>query len=393
MSKLFILDTTLRDGDQAAGAAISPDNKLELALQLERLKVDIIEAGFPAASETELDTVRKIANTVENCVVSAFARCVQRDIELAGEAVSKARFPRIEVAVPVSDIHIAGQLGKSRDETLQMTKAGIRQARKLVSDVAWIGVDSTRAEWLYLARHMEEAIGAGASTVVLADTVGFATPSEMDALVRYLLTNVKGIHNAILGVHCHDDLGMATANTLTALQAGAQEAQCTINGLGERAGNAALEEIVMAVKTRESIYPFEHGVDSTELITTSKMVAQMSGFNLAQNKAIVGSNAFAHGSGMHQDALLKAIETYQIMDPAAVGRDSSCLVIGPHSGRHGLRRKLLELGFCLEHNALEVAFRLVKDQAVGRKTLSDEELIVIADACINQRCKGLGPLT
>jgi 2-isopropylmalate synthase len=384
MEKVLILDTTLRDGDQAAGAALCPNDKLELALQLERLKVDIIEAGFPAASETELANMRKIAGVIKGCVVSAFARGKSRDIELAGEAVSKASSPRIEVAVPVSDIHVIRQLGKSRAYALEMTRESVRQARKLVSDVAWIGVDSTRADRAYLAQHMEAAIAAGASTVAIADTVGFATPPEMDALVRYLLGNVEGIHKNTLAVHCHDDLGLATANTLAALQAGAREVQCTINGLGERAGNAALEEIVMAVNVRQGMYPFALGVDTTELVATSHMAARMSGFAVSPNKAVVGSNAFAHGSGMHQDALLKASETYQIMDPTLVGSGGQSLVIDPHSGRHGLRQKLFELGYPLESKALEQVFRLAKEQTIGRKTLSNEELQAIAQQCMHQ---------
>lgn len=390
MERALILDTNLRDGDQAAGAALCPNDKLELALQLERLKVDVIEVGFPAASETELANARKIAGVIKDCVVSAFARGKSRDIELAVEAVSKASSPRIEVAVPVSDIHVIGQLGKSRADALEMTRESVRQARKLVSDVAWIGVDSTRADRGYLARHMEAAIDAGASTVAIADTVGFTTPPEMDALVRYLLDNVEGIHKATLAVHCHDDLGLATANTLAALQAGVREAQCTINGLGERAGNTSLEEIVMAVNVRKGVYPFDLRIDTRELVATSHMVARMSGFAVPPNKAVVGSNAFSHGSGMHQDALLKATETYQIMDPTLVGSGGQSFVIGPHSGRHGLRQKLFELGYPMENKALEQAFRLAKEQTISQKTLSNEELQLIAHQCMSQNNSGKG---
>ncbi len=378
MDRIRILDTTLRDGDQAAGAAVRPQDKIELALQLERLKVDVIEAGFPAASEGELASVREIAAKIKDCVVSAFARGTRWDIECAGEAVAKARAPRIEVAVPVSDLHIERQLGKSRDDALEMTKESVRLARNLVADVQWIGVDSTRADRDYLARHMEAAIAAGASTVSIADTVGFITPPEMDSLVRHLVGTVEGMHKAVLSVHCHDDLGLATANTLVALLAGAREAQCTMNGLGERAGNAALEEIVMAMTVRRDRYPFLIGVDTRELAGSSRMVERVSGFNVSPNKAVVGSNAFSHGSGMHQDALLKAAETYQIIDPSLIGDFGQRIVIGPHSGRHGLKHKLLTLGCDLHGEHLDRAFDMVKDLAKGRKTLSDDELLAIA---------------
>lgn len=381
MDRIRILDTTLRDGDQAAGAAIQPQDKIELALQLERLNVDVIEAGFPAASETELGTVREIAARISNCVVSAFARGTRWDIERAGEAVAKARAPRIEVAVPVSDLHIERQLGKSREDALEMTRESVRLARSLVSDVQWIGVDSTRADRDYLARHMEVAIAAGASTVSIADTVGFITPPEMETLVRHLISTVEGMHKVVLSVHCHDDLGLATANTLIALVAGAREAQCTMNGLGERAGNAPLEEIVMAMTVRRDRYPFLMGVDTRKLAETSDMVARMSGFSVSPNKAVVGSNAFSHGSGMHQDALLKAAETYQIVDPSLVGSSGQRIVIGSHSGRHGLRHRLDALGCALEGEALDRAIVLVKELASGRKTLSDEELRQIARQC------------
>lgn len=384
MDRIRILDTTLRDGDQAAGAAIRPQDKIELALQLERLKVDVIEAGFPAASEVELASVREIAAGIRNCVVSAFARGTRWDIECAGEALAMARAPRIEVAVPVSDLHIERQLCKSREDALEMTRESVRLARKLVSDVQWIGVDATRADQDYLARHMEAAIVAGASTVSIADTVGFITPPEMDALVRHLIDTVEGLHKSVLSVHCHDDLGLATANTLTALLAGAREAQCTVNGLGERAGNAPLEEIVMAMTVRRDRYPFLLDVDTRELAETSHMVARMSGFDVSPNKAVVGSNAFSHGSGMHQDALLKAAETYQIIDPALVGDPGQRIVIGPHSGRHGLHHKLLTLGWKLEAEALDRAFGMVKELAKGRKILGDDELLAIARQCQDQ---------
>lgn len=377
MDKVLILDTTLRDGDQAAGAALKPQEKRLIARQLERLGVDVIEAGFPAASDAELRTVSEIAAEIKDCAVSAFARAAERDIRRAGEAVQGARAPRIEVAIPVSDIHMQRQLGKTREQILEMTAASVRLARTLVDDVQWIGVDSTRADWEFLARAMETAIAAGASTVSVADTVGFATPPEMHALVAFLRDNVAGMDRAALAVHCHDDLGLATANSLAALLAGAREVQCTVNGLGERAGNAALEEIVMAVTVRGAVYPFKIGVDTRELLATSRMVREMSGFAVPPNKAVVGENAFTHGSGMHQDALLKAAETYQIFDPAAVGAAAQRIVIGPHSGRRGLRHALGALGFAVEGAALEAAFTLVKELAVGRKTLTDEELAAI----------------
>lgn len=381
MDRIFILDTTLRDGDQAAGAALHPQDKIALARQLQRLKVDVIEAGFPAASQIEMTTVRDIALEISDCIVSAFARGTRLDIERAAEAVAPACSPRIEVAVPVSDLHIERQLGKSREDALEMTKESVRLARNLVSDVQWIGVDSTRADRDYLARHMEVAIAAGASTVSIADTVGFITPPEMDSLVRYLVDTVEGLHKAVLSVHCHDDLGLATANTLIALLAGAREAQCTMNGLGERAGNAALEEIVTAMTVRRDRYPFLIGVDTRQLAESSRMVERMSGFSVSPNKAVVGSNAFSHGSGMHQDALLKAAETYQIIDPSLIGDFGQRIVIGPHSGRHGLKHKLEELGISLNQAQLAKAFDLVKMRVAHRKVLSDDELRDIVRIC------------
>ena len=377
MDYVKILDTTLRDGDQAAGVAFIPAQKLAIAEQLDGLGVDILEVGFPAASSTEFASVRSISSQIREKTVSAFARGIRSDIELAAEALRPAQAPRIEVAVPVSDIHISGQLGKNRMDALDMTRNAVRIARNLIGDVQWIGVDATRADRTYLAQHMEAAIAEGASTVTIADTVGYTSPVEIDRLVRYLKAEISGAERALISVHCHDDLGLATANTLAALCAGAREAQCTVNGVGERAGNAALEEIVMAAKTRPEIFSFEFGIDATRLTSVSRTVERMSGFVIPPNKPIVGSNVFSHGSGLHQDALLKDVDTYQLFHPEVVGGDKQEFVIGPHSGRNGLRFKLEELGIHLEERLLDDAITAVKAMSLGRKNLTDDDLAAI----------------
>ncbi len=386
MEYVKILDTTLRDGDQAAGVAFTPAQKVAIAEKLEVLKVDIMEVGFPSASELEFSTVKTIAGFIRDCTVSVFARGLLADIERAADAVSAAARARVEVAVPVSDFHIKGQMGSCRDDALEMTRMAVRAARNLVPDVQWIGVDATRADPDYLARHAEAAIEAGASTVTIADTVGFAGPSEIEALIRNLLDRVPGFEKCTLSIHCHDDLGLATANTLAALLAGAREAQCTINGLGERAGNAALEEVVLAASVRSDLYPFQFGIDTTKLVKTSAIVAELSGFGVAPNKAVVGGNAFAHGSGLHQDGLLKCPDTYQLYSPELIGRIGQEIVIGPHSGRRGLRFKLDALGFEFDDTELDLVLAAVKSRSEGGcKRFKDADLAAIATAVIAGR--------
>lgn len=372
MDNLIILDTTLRDGEQAAGAAMKPEDKILIAEQLERLRVDVIEAGFPAASAGEAKVVGEIAGRIKDCRVSAFCRGVVRDIELAGEALKGAGAGRIEVALPVSDIQ-REKMNKSRDQILELTEKSVALARKYVSDVQWIGTDCTRADYEFLRLAFERAIKAGAKTVSVADTVGYATPEEITRLIKYLVGNVSGMEKVTLSIHCHDDLGLATANTLAAVNAGAREAQCTVNGLGERAGNAALEEIVMATKVRKDIYPYDCRVNTREFVATSRLVSRASGFFVPPNKSVVGTNAFNHGSGIHQDAILKSPDTYEIISPESVGAVRG-ITIGPHSGRHGLRHKMESLGFNLSSEQIDRMFVAVKETAVGRKSIDDDEL-------------------
>jgi len=377
--RIVIFDTTLRDGEQSPGASMTLEEKLQVAEVLDQMGVDIIEAGFPIASQGDFESVLEIARKMERATVAGLARAIPADIARAGEAVKPAKKPRIHTFVSTSPIHLAHQMRKSEDEVLEIIAATVTQARNLVDDVEWSAMDATRTPIEYLCRCVEAAIKAGATTVNLPDTVGYAVPEEYAAMFRMVRELVPDADKAIFSTHCHDDLGLAVANSLAGVQGGARQIECTINGLGERAGNAALEEIVMAVRTRHDRLPYYTNVDSRMLMRASKLVSAVSAFPVQYNKAIVGKNAFAHESGIHQDGVLKHAETYEIMRPEDVGLHASSLVMGKHSGRHAFREKLRELGFELGENAFEDAFNRFKALADRKKHVYDDDIAALVE--------------
>ncbi|CAH1658226.1 2-isopropylmalate synthase [Hyphomicrobiales bacterium] len=377
--RVVIFDTTLRDGEQCPGASMTPEEKLEVAEILDTMGVDIIEAGFPIASIGDFESVVEVAKRTKNAVVAGLARAIPGDIARAGEAVRHARQPRIHTFVSTSPIHLAHQMRKSEEEVLEIITATVTQARNLVDNVEWSAMDATRTPIAYLLRCVDAAIKAGATTINLPDTVGYATPDEYRAMFRTVRETVANADKVVFSVHCHDDLGLAVANSLAGVEGGARQVECTINGLGERAGNAALEEIVMAIKTRGDVLPYTVGVDTTMLTRASKLVSAVTSFPVQYNKAIVGRNAFAHESGIHQDGMLKESSTYEIMTPESVGVSKTSLVMGKHSGRHAFRDKLKALGYELGDNALEDAFRRFKDLADRKKDVYDEDIEALVD--------------
>ncbi|MCK5088950.1 MAG: 2-isopropylmalate synthase, partial [Hyphomicrobiaceae bacterium] len=372
-------DTTLRDGEQCPGATMNFEEKLEVADCLDALGVDIIEAGFPIASDGDFEAVSAIAKRVKKATVAGLARAIFADIDRAGEAVRHAKRGRIHTFVSTSPIHLAHQMRKTEAEVLEIITATVTRARNLVEDVEWSAMDATRTSIDYLCRCVEAAIKAGATTINLPDTVGYATPEEYAGMFRAVRERVVQSDKAIFSTHCHDDLGLAVANSIAAMAAGARQIECTINGIGERAGNAALEEVVMAMRTRRDLLPYDYGIDTTLLSRVSKLVSAVTNFPVQYNKAIVGRNAFAHESGIHQDGILKYQQTYEIMTPESVGVSKSSLVMGKHSGRNAFRSKLKELGYELAENALEDAFMRFKSLADRKKQIYDEDIEAIVD--------------
>jgi len=377
--RVVIFDTTLRDGEQSPGASMTTEEKLKVADLLDEMGVDIIEAGFPIASQGDFEAVQEIARRCERATVAGLARAISADIARAGEAVREARKPRIHTFVSTSPIHLQHQMKKSEEEVLEIIAATVTQARNLVEDVEWSAMDATRTPLEFLCRTVEMAIKQGATTINLPDTVGYAVPEEYAAMFRAIRERVPNSDKAIFSVHCHDDLGLAVANSLAGVAGGARQVECTINGLGERAGNAALEEIVMAIRTRGDVLPYVTGVNPEMLTRASKLVSTVSAFPVQYNKAIVGRNAFAHESGIHQDGVLKHAQTYEIMTPESVGVKATSLVMGKHSGRHAFREKLKELGFELGENALNDAFRRFKDLADRKKHVYDEDIEALVE--------------
>ncbi len=377
--RVLIFDTTLRDGEQCPGATMTFEDKIEVAHILDDMGVDIIEAGFPIASEGDFEAVSEIARQVKRSTVAGLARAIEGDIARAGAAVRHAERPRIHTFVSTSPIHLAHQMRKSEDEVVEIIARTVAQARGLVDDVEWSAMDATRTPIDYLCRCVETAIRAGATTINLPDTVGYATPAEYMSMFRSVRERVPGADRAVFSVHCHDDLGLAVANTLAGLEGGARQVECTINGIGERAGNAALEEVVMAIRTRRDVLPYATGIDTTMLTRASKRLAAVTSFPVQYNKAIVGRNAFAHESGIHQDGMLKNAETYEIMTPASVGVTKTSLVMGKHSGRAAFKDKLRDLGYSLGDNALQDAFKRFKDLADRKKHVYDEDIVAIVD--------------
>ena len=375
--RVYIFDTTLRDGEQSPGATMTHAEKLEIAGLLDEMGVDIIEAGFPIASEGDFNAVSEIAKRAENSVICGLARANLRDIDRCWEAVKHARRPRIHTFIGTSPLHRAIP-NLTQDEMADRIHETVTHARNLCDNVQWSPMDATRTEWDYLRRVVEIAIKAGATTINIPDTVGYTAPVESADLIRRLIAEVPGADEIIFATHCHNDLGMATANSLAAVAGGARQIECTINGLGERAGNTALEEVVMAMKVRADIMPYQTRIDTTKIMNISRRVATISGFAVQFNKAIVGKNAFAHESGIHQDGMLKNAETFEIMRPEDVGLTETNIVMGKHSGRAALRSKLKELGYELAQNQLNDVFVRFKALADRKKEIYDEDLIALA---------------
>ncbi len=376
--RVYIFDTTLRDGEQSPGATLTAEEKLVVADALVDLGVDIMEAGFPAASPGDFEAVRAIAGRVKGIVVAGLARCNQNDIERAAQAVRGAESPRIHTFIATSDIHLKHKLRMSRAEVLERVEAMVRLAKSFTSDVEFSAEDATRTDWDYLVEVCARAIAAGATTINVPDTVGYTTPAEYAAMIEHLRANTPGIDKAIISVHCHDDLGMATANTLAAVKAGARQVEVTMNGIGERAGNTALEEVVMALATRgDQFGPGETRIRKERLVPTSRLVSMLTGVVVQPNKAIVGDNAFAHEAGIHQDGMLKERTTYEIMNPTDVGWEGTRLVLGKHSGRAGFRNALDEMGIRLEDEQMQEAYERFLVLADRKKHVTGADLAAL----------------
>src|SRR6202167_3388913 len=378
-NRVIIFDTTLRDGEQSPGASMNLEEKIKIALLLEEMGVDVIEAGFPIASNGDFEAVREIAKVVKNASVCGLARAARGDIDRCWEAVQHAKRPRIHSFLSTSPLHMKYKLQMEPAQVHQAVIDSVSHARNLCADVEWSAEDGSRTEHDFLCRVVESAIKAGARTINIPDTVGYAVPEEYAALIRMLFNRVPNIDKAVVSVHCHNDLGLAVANSLAAVAAGARQIECTVNGLGERAGNAAMEEIVMALRTRQDTMPYTTGIKSELITRASRLVSAVTGFVVQPNKAIVGANAFAHESGIHQDGMLKHAGTYEIMTPESVGVSKTSLVMGKHSGRHAFKEKLKELGYELGDNALEDAFVRFKDLADRKKIIYDEDLAALID--------------
>src|SRR6188472_510312 len=374
-NRVIIFDTTLRDGEQSPGISLNTNEKLEIAQQLARLGVDVIEAGFPIASPGDFQAVRAIAREVAGPVITGLARAHAADIERAAEAVRDAERPRVHTFISTSDIHIQHQLQSTREDVLGQARAAVAHARSLVDDVEFSPMDATRADVEFTAEVLQAALEEGATTINIPDTVGYAIPDEYAAFLGRLYALVPGLRDVVLSVHCHDDLGLAVANSFAGVQAGARQVECAINGIGERAGNASLEEIVMLLRTRQEAIGVDTGVNARELARTSRLVSRLTGYAVQPNKAVVGRNAFAHESGIHQDGVLKERSTYEIMDAASVGADDiTSIVLGKHSGRHALKSALEELGFEVSGQALNTAFKRFKELADKKKQVTAMDL-------------------
>ncbi|WP_100405031.1 2-isopropylmalate synthase [Bacillus solitudinis] len=377
MRKINVFDTTLRDGEQSAGVNLNFEEKMEIAKQLERLGVDIMEAGFPASSKGDFNSVKAIADTIKNCSVTGLARSVHSDIDTAWEALKGSAEPRIHVFIATSPIHMEYKLRMTSNEVVEAAVAAVKRSAAKFPQVQWSAEDASRTELPFLARIIEAVIDAGATVINLPDTVGFTTPHEIGNMFRYVTEHVPNIHKAILSTHNHDDLGMAVANSLAAIQNGAGQVECTMNGIGERAGNAALEEIAVALTIRNDYYKADTGLTLKEIKRTSSLVSKLTGMVVPNNKAVVGLNAFAHESGIHQDGVLKNKETYEIITPELVGVSSNRMVLGKHSGRHAFKDKLVELGFAGNDEQLERIFKAFKDLADKKKDITEDDLFAL----------------
>ena len=377
--KVYIFDTTLRDGEQTPGASLNVDEKLQIARQLELLNVDVIEAGFPFSSRGDFEAVKAVAREIRGSQIAALARAQFPDIDAAWEAVKEATEPRIHTFISTSDIHLKYQLKKSREEVLEQAVAAVQHAKKYCGNVEFSAMDAGRSDLAYVAQMFGAVIDAGATTVNFPDTVGYTIPHEFGAKIKYLVDHIPNIHKAIISVHCHNDLGLAVANTLAAIVNGARQAECTINGIGERAGNASMEEIVMALATRKDLFDYYTEIVTQYICPTSRLVSKLTGVVVQPNKAIVGANAFAHESGIHQDGVLKEASTYEIMTPSTVGLKKSSLPLGKLSGRNAFRNKLQEMGYYLNDDELNRVFVRFKDLADRKRTVYDEDLVSLIE--------------
>lgn len=375
--RVLLFDTTLRDGEQSPGNTMNTPEKLRVARQLEALGVDIIEAGFPIASEGDFDAVRLIAETIKNSEVAGLARANDEDIDRAWEAIKVAKKPRIHTFISTSDIHLKHQFRKNKDEILELAVKAVKRAKRYTDNVEFSAMDATRSDWDYLCKVFEAVIDAGAITLNVPDTVGYAVPDEFGKLIRYIKTNVPNISKAVISVHCHNDLGLAVANSIAAIRNGARQIECTINGIGERAGNASLEEIAMILKTRKDLFGLDTRIKTEKIYPTSRLITSITGVPVQPNKAIVGANAFAHESGIHQDGLLKSKITYEIMTPESVGIPKSSLILGKHSGRHAFRERIVEMGYSLGDKELNLAFKRFKALSDMKKDVYNEDIEMI----------------
>ncbi len=378
-NRVIIFDTTLRDGEQSPGAAMNMDEKIRIALALDDMGVDVIEAGFPISSQGDFEAVKAISGLVKNAQVAGLSRAADRDIDRNWEALQHAKRPRIHTFISTSPLHMKYKLQMGPNAVLEAVGRSVQRARNLCEDVEWSAEDGSRTEADFLCRCVESAIHHGARTINIPDTVGYAVPDEYGELIRMLMNRVPNIDKAVISVHCHNDLGLAVANSLAAIKAGARQVECTINGLGERAGNAALEEIVMALRTRQNSLPYKTGVKTEHITKVSRLVSTITGFPVQPNKAIVGANAFAHESGIHQDGVLKHAATYEIMTPESVGLTKSNIVLGKLSGRHAFKDKLSQLGFEPDEAELNEAFKRFKDLADKKREIFDEDIVALID--------------
>ncbi len=375
--KVYIFDTTLRDGEQSPGASMNFNEKIRMARQLERLKVDVIEAGFPIASEGDFESVREIARQIRTVTIAGLCRANNNDIDRAWEALKEAASPRIHTFIATSDIHLKYKLKKSREEVLESAINAVRRAKSYCDDVEFSCEDASRTDIAFLCQIVEAAIAEGATVVNIPDTVGYAVPGEYGNIIRTLCATVPNISKAIVSVHCHDDLGLAVANSLSGVLNGARQVECTVNGIGERAGNASLEEIVMAIRTRSEALNVTTSVNAEEIYRASKTLVSLTGMHVQRNKAIVGENAFAHEAGIHQDGMLKNPLTYEIMTPESVGIKHSMLILGKHSGRHALKQRYAELGYTLSADEVEKAYALFTSLADEKKQIFDDDLVAL----------------
>jgi 2-isopropylmalate synthase len=377
VDRVLLFDTTLRDGEQSPGNTMNTQEKLRVARQLEALGVDIIEAGFPIASEGDFDAVRQIAEIIKTSEVAGLARANNEDIDRAWEAIKVAKMPRIHTFISTSDIHLKHQFRKNKEEILKLAVNAVKRAKKYTDNVEFSAMDATRSDWDYLCKVFTAVIDAGAITLNVPDTVGYAVPDEFGKLIHYIKANVPNISRAIISVHCHNDLGLAVANSIAAIRNGARQIECTVNGIGERAGNASLEEIAMILRTRRDSFALDTRIKTEKIYPTSRLITSITGVPVQPNKAIVGANAFAHESGIHQDGLLKAKITYEIMTPESVGIPKSSLVLGKHSGRHAFRERIIEMGYSLEDKELNLAFKRFKALSDIKKDIYNEDIEMI----------------